>query len=56
MKQIDVNDGAVENALKWISEGKNHSLRDDQLTELVRFLLKKVNDLEEAINNISKKD
>ena len=36
----------LEQSLDWLSSAKNNGLNDFQLTECVRFLLKKVSDLE----------
>lgn len=49
IEKIEVNESILDLSLEWISK-KNYGLNEHQLTECVRFLLKKVVELEQKIN------
>lgn len=51
IEKIDVCEPAVEQALQWLSESGNNGLNEHNVNDVIRFLLYKVNELENKINN-----
>ena len=51
IEKIEVNEVVVQQRLEWLSEGHNHALEFDGLSDLVRYLLIRVNELESRLDH-----
>lgn len=51
IKKIDVCEPAVEQALKWLSESGNNGLNEANTNDVIRFLLKRISELEAKIES-----
>lgn len=51
IKKIDVCEHDVEVVIKWLSEDKFNGLHEFQVALVIRFLLKKISELEAKIED-----
>lgn len=51
--KIEVNEVFVQHRLEWLAHKKNHVLDADDLSELVRYLLNRVNELETRLDHFN---
>lgn len=51
INKITVGDNSVISPLEWLGRGDNHGLEAHDLSSLVRYLLKKVVELEKKIED-----
>lgn len=51
IEKIDVCEPAVKQALQWLSESGNNGLHEGSVNDILRFLLKKIIELETKIND-----
>jgi len=51
IEKIDVCEPAVKQALQWLSESGNNGLHEGNMNDIIRFLLKRVFELEAKIES-----
>lgn len=49
IEKIDVCEPAVKQALQWLSESGNNGLNEASTNDVIRFLLKRISELEAKI-------
>ena len=50
IEKIELNDSLTEQSLKWLAQSKDNGLHESGLNDVIRYLLKKVNELEQKIS------
>lgn len=49
--KLEMSDELIVNHLEWLAKSKNNGLNEDGTNTIIRFLLKKVSELESKIND-----
>jgi len=52
IEKIEVNEEIVKNSAFWLSQSRFNGLNGASETQVIRYLLKKVTELEEEIKNL----
>lgn len=52
IKKVEVHENSVKDALRWLSENRINGLNEISLNAVIRYLLKRISDLEEKIEKV----